>query len=246
MTVIQVCLIPLQTKVRDLERNLAHLTECLALAVPYHPDLVCFPECTLTGYLYEEDDLKRFAEPIPGVVTNQLGQLAQAYEVYICFGMLELTEAGVYNTGLLLNKRGEIILKHRKVAEKPPFVNGDQIDSVHTELGRLGILICADLFDESARANLDPTIDLLLVPMSRGFDGLSPDMNRWVDQERGVYLEAVETVGATTVIVNALVHDPDNASFGGALVVDAHGNLLAEAQHGTDEMLFWKLHQNGS
>ncbi|MCD6552980.1 MAG: carbon-nitrogen hydrolase family protein [Anaerolineae bacterium] len=110
----------------------------------------------MTGYLYDEDDFRRFAESIPGPTTEQIGQFARTYAIHLCFGMLERTESGVYNAAVLLDRRGKIILRHRKVEEKPPFVNGDTVNSVDTELGRLGLLICGDLFNKEIVQRLDP------------------------------------------------------------------------------------------
>lgn len=45
----------------------------------------------------------------------------------------------------------------------------------------------------------------------------------------------------TTAIVNALEVDTDDPSFGGALLVDGSGRLLAESPHGTDEPLIYDL-----
>jgi hypothetical protein len=74
------------------------------------------------------------------------------------------------------------------------------------------------------------------------FDGRSPDPERWEREERKVYLDGVRAVGATTAIVNSLEIDSDElADFGGALLVDGAGRVLAESPHGTDEALVYKL-----
>lgn len=242
---MRVCLIPLKTEPRNPSANLERLVQCLAEIAYYRPDLICLPECTFTGYLYDEDDLKQFAEPIPGPTTEQMGQLARRYTTHLCFGLLEATESGVYNSAVLLDRTGKIILKHRKIAEKPPFVNGDTVNSVDTEVGRLGLLICGDLFDKDVTRQLAPSLDLLIVPMARSFDKCSPDVDRWVSEERRVYIEAVKTVNVTTLIVNGLEVNTDDPSFGGAMIINADGELLAESPHGTDTTLVWEFDRNG-
>lgn len=96
----------------------------LASLADTQPDLIVLPECTLTGYVYEENDLTQFAEPIPGQTVATFAQLARQYRVNICFGMIERHEARVYDSGVLLNREGQVILVQRKVSEKPPFQNG--------------------------------------------------------------------------------------------------------------------------
>lgn len=152
------------------------------------PDLVCLPEVTLTGYLYEEDDLRRFAEPIPGPTTEQMGKLAQNYGISLCFGLIEVAGPRIYDSAVLLDRNGEIVLRHRKIEELPPFARGDSVSTVDTELGRLCIIICGDLFNVDVVRRLDRSVDLLLIPLARSFDGSSPDPERWEREERRAYL----------------------------------------------------------
>lgn len=238
---MRLCLIPLKTKPRQPTLNLESVHERLTEASAFQPDLVCLPECTLTGYLWEEEDLKTFAETIPGQTVQAMAALAQSHGIYLGFGLIEAAPEGFYNTALLLNPKGKIVLKHRKVNEQPPFRNGSEVASVSTELGRIGLLICGDLFHAESVARLDPDLDLLLVPMSRSFDGTSPDRERWLNEERQAYLEAVQRAGKTTAIVNALENLPEDGAFGGALVVSAAGEVLAEAPHGSDKLLMMDL-----
>lgn len=77
--------------------------------------------------------------------------------------------------------------------------------------------------------------------MARGFDKRSPDTERWLREKRQVYLDGVKAVGMTTAIVNALEVAEENASFGGALIVDKDGRVLAESPHGTDEALMYEV-----
>jgi len=241
---MHVCLIPLRTEVRNPCANLQRLAERLQQLVPIQPDLVCLPECTLTGYLYEEQDFRRFAQPIPGPITEEMACLARSLSTYLCFGMLESAPQGVYNSAVLLDRTGSIVCVHRKNVEKPPFVNGQGVTGVDTELGRLAILICGDLFGDEVVAKLDSGLRLLLVPMSRSFDGPSPDSRRWEEEERQVYLDAVKRAGVPALIVNALETGASDTSFSGALVVGAGGELLAESPHGADQILVYDLDGN--
>ncbi|MFQ3631105.1 hypothetical protein [Roseiflexus sp.] len=61
-------------------------------------------------------------------------------------------------------------------------------------------------------------------------------------EERQAYADAVRSLGTTALIVNVL-EDPElpEASFGGALVIDPNGNVLAESPHGTDEALIFDI-----
>jgi len=236
---MRMCLIPLQTETRNPVANLRHLAGQLEKAAFLQPDLICLPECTLTGYLYDEEDFQRFAEPIPGPTTERMAQFAQAYRVNLCCGVLETTASGVYNTAVLLDRAGDIILTQRKIHESPPFAAGQSVTVADLEGEQMAILICGDLFHEETIQQIDRSLDLLIVPMSRSFSGASPDHGRWLAEERQAYLDAVKAVGISTVIVNARENGVEEAAFGGALVVGPDGELFAESPHGTDELVGW-------
>ena len=238
---MRLCLIPLHIKPGSPTENIRRFITILDQVRDQHPDLVCLPECSFTGYMYEDADLVRFAEPVPGPTTVEMSRLAQVHGVYLCFGLLESIPQGVYDTALLLDRNGAIAGIHRKLSEKPPFINGTAVDSVETEFGRLGMLVCADLFAEEVVARLDPALKLLLVPTARSFDGQSPDCARWEKEERRSYLDAVRLAGVPAAITNTLETSPVDALFGGALLVSAQGKLLAESPHGSDEILIYDL-----
>lgn len=238
---MRVCLIPLKTEIKNPSANLRHFEQKLKEVSPYQPDMVCLPECSFTGYLYDEQDSQEFAEPVPGQTTAQVAKLAKEHHCYICFGLLESTPEGVYSSAVLIDKAGEILLVHRKIVEKPPFLKGDSVKVIETEFGRLAILICGDLFHDEVKVKIDSPLNVLLLPMSRSFDGDSPNLERWINHERQVYLNEVKKVGVTTLVVNALENSSSGASFGGAMVVDSKGELLAESPHGTDKILIFEL-----
>jgi predicted amidohydrolase len=238
---MRVCLIPLQIEIKNPSANLQHFQQRLKEVLPYKPDIVCLPECAFTGYLYDEQDFQQFAEPILGQTTTKISALAKEHSCYICFGLLESTSEGVYSSAVLIDKAGEILLVHRKIVEQPPFINGDQVKTIETEFGRLAILLCGDLFHDEVKVKIDKPLTALLLPMSRSFDGKSPDLERWVNDERQAYLNEVKKVGVTALIVNSLEMASPEASFGGAIVVNSNGKMLAESAHGTDEALIFEL-----
>ncbi len=236
-----VALTPLKTIPKAPEENLRRLKTVLASIAPTHLDLIVLPECTLTGYVYEESDLSRFSESISGPTLFTFRELAQQYRTYICFGMLEWAGMQVYDSGVLLDREGQIVLVQRKLSEKPPFCPGKQVEIAETELGKMAMLICGDLFHAEAIAQLPDDLDWVLVPMARAFAGKSPDEHRWETEERAEYLNAVRAAGKTAFLVNALDEGIEEPSFGGALIVNGKGKVLAESPHGSDEVLLYEL-----
>jgi len=238
---MRVALVPLKTLPKSPNVNFRRLQARLSEIADYQPDLIVLSECTLTGYIYEQEDLDRFAEAIPGPTVARMAQLARDYRTYLCFGLVERAEDGMYDSAVLLNRRGDILLVQRKLSEKPPYRAGTRVESVETEMGNMAVLICGDLFHAEAVAQLPDDLDWLLAPMARAFAGRSPDRPRWEKEERAVYLRAVKAIGKTTFLVNALDEGIEEPSFGGAMVVAHSGELLAESPHGSDDILLFDV-----
>lgn len=239
---MRVCLIPLKTDVRNPAESLRRFQARLAEVALYQPDLVCLPECAFTGYLYEPEDFEKFAEPIPGKTTTLVSELAKKHGCYICFGMLEKTQEGVYSSAVLIDKAGRLVHVHRKISEQPPFATGNEVKAVKTEFGTVSVLLCGDLFDDDVKARVSRDTNILILPLARSFDGKSPDVERWLNEERQAYADEVKKVGVTGLIVNLLEDSAlPEASFGGAMIVSPDGQVLAESEHGTDKALMIEI-----
>ncbi len=63
-----------------------------------------------------------------------------------------------------------MVLVHRKISEQPPFAAGKDVQVVGTELGKLLVLLCGDLFDDDVKSKPgDIQADFLLLPLARSF-----------------------------------------------------------------------------
>lgn len=116
----------------------------------YHkPDIICLPE-TFTGLGCGSKEWFESAEPVPGPTTEALSEAARQYHCYIICPLLERTDEGVYNSAILIDRKGEVIGKYHKVyptiGEMEQGVRpGTETPVFETDFGRLGFAICFDL-----------------------------------------------------------------------------------------------------
>jgi len=115
-------------------------------------DFLNFPEAADWGWLYQH--ARRDAFSIPGKYTDFLSGLAKQYKMWISAGCLEKDGTNVFNSAVIIDRTGQVVLKHRKVKTLPRLTkdlydagNPEDIETVDTEFGRLGLTICADNFD---------------------------------------------------------------------------------------------------
>ncbi|MFW9942380.1 MAG: carbon-nitrogen hydrolase family protein, partial [Candidatus Thorarchaeota archaeon] len=131
-------------------------------------DIACFPECSLLGWVNPKAHL--IANSIPGADTKILGKLAKNNGIMISVGLAEKENTKLYDSVVLIDTEGNILLKHRKInilswLMKPPYFPGDIVSTVDTNFGRIGLLICADTFREDILLEMkERKPDLLIVP----------------------------------------------------------------------------------
>lgn len=127
--------------------NLTHAGERIAEAAGNGADLILLPEAMDLGWT--DPSALTQAEPVPeGKTCAYLADRAKKHGVYICSGLIEKDGDKVYNSAVILNPQGELILLHRKINEldigHPYYALGDRLNVCETEFGTLGLLICAD------------------------------------------------------------------------------------------------------
>jgi len=129
------------------DTNLEHAGEMIAEAAAQGARIVLLPEAMDLGWT--DPSALTLAETVPeGKTASLLCHLASKYEIYICSGLTEKAGEKVYNSAVLIDPRGEIIILHRKINEldigHPYYALGQSLQVVHTDLGTIGIMICAD------------------------------------------------------------------------------------------------------
>lgn len=154
----------------DRAGNLCRIGHAVEDAARQGAQLACFPETADLGWVNPESH--RLADPIPGLTSDRLAALAHRRGLMIAIGLCEKDGEALYDSAVLIGSDGRVLLKHRKINTlvgllTPPYARGapEEIRAVDTPLGRIGMLICADTFEDDlvARAAAQAP-DLLIVP----------------------------------------------------------------------------------
>ncbi len=211
---IRVALCQVKPKKGDVRGNVAAVRN----AVPRGADLAVFPETVLSGY-FVEGAAREVALARHELVTA-LGTPPGDRGCDIALGFYERGRRGVYNGMAYLTPasgRYEIVHVHRKVFlptyglfEEGRFVEpGREVRAFDTRFGRMGMLICEDLWH-----SLTPSIlaldgaELLLsgcASPARGFSPASPlpaNLDEWdriaarTSKEHGVYVLLAHLAGS--------------------------------------------------
>jgi predicted amidohydrolase len=140
-------------------------------------DLIVLPEGITvvgTGKSYVE-----VAEPVPGPTTEALGGLARSKKAWVAAGIYERDGRAVYNTAVLLDREGRLAGKYRKVYLPREEIErgltpGNSYPVFATDFGRVGMMICYDVFFlDPARALAAQGADIVVLPIWGGDETLA-------------------------------------------------------------------------
>ncbi len=174
---ITVALAQVEPATSDVAANLAVFDDYIERAADQGADLVIFPELALSGYGCG-DAFFEVAEPVPGPSTEHLVATANRHNVHVIWGMPERGLPGVlYNAAVLVGPEGHIgtwrkhtlpghATDHAGPGAFPDrrfFRLGTRSPVFDTPIGRIGMMVCYDIFfPEIARLLTLKGADLLV------------------------------------------------------------------------------------
>jgi nitrilase len=177
--------------VLDCEASIEKLAVLTAEAAGNGASLVVFPEAFLPAYPSSAwaKALAGWADPrakaafallaresvaVPGPGESRIGEVAREHGVLVATGVTETdveTNGTLYNTLLVHDEHGSLVLKHRKLVptnhERLVWGQGDGagLRAVQTSAGRIGGLICWENYMPLARFALyESGIEIYLAP----------------------------------------------------------------------------------
>lgn len=248
--VVKVAAVQMEVKWLDVQANLAKMRASVEkVATEGGADLVVFPELASSGYIKgkENKDFLSFskaylatAEPIPGPFTDTLGEIAQKHGCYIVAGMVEahpLVPATIYNSAVLVAPSGEVVGVHRKPhipsEEKHYFYPGNTTDVYDTDIGTIGILICADnSFPEIARVLTLKGAEIICVCYARP-RGTATDVNLYYSI---VACRAYEN-NNFFIACNRVGTEEESVFEGRSCICSPRGEFLARSESESEEII---------
>ena len=216
----------------DAKKNLHDALMAIEDAASHGVDLVVLPELWNMGYNPETlaVDAQALAETIPGPTTDVLSAAAAKLGIWIHAGTIpEKAGGAIYNTAVLINRKGAIVGTHRKFQPYPVtgehlvFAKGTGITVIDDdELGRVGLVTCFDGdFSETQLALRQAGVELVIEPAAYDIPG-APTWDSW-------YRAHALAHGHFWIMAGQCGVNPSAALLGASQIIDPMGNLLAQA-----------------
>jgi predicted amidohydrolase len=220
-------------------QNLDKIRKNAARARRQGAQLLVLPEMSLTGYVLR-DEVYELAERIPGPSTRMVEKIAEESKIHIVFGMPEIsenTEGTLHNTAVLVGPKG-FIGKYRKMylpthsifEEKRYFRPGYQAAVFDTDIGKLGLIICYDIyFPEIIRLTRLRGAQLIVCISA------SPGVRRWYFEVLTL-ARAIENT-AYFAFVNLAGIEDGLQFWGGSRLVGPSGRVLVQAKYDEEDFV---------
>jgi len=259
---------PKTLKEQNLKLMCDYIDACFYVgANPGAVKVICFPEFSIGG-LYNPrtttEEVKNYqAITIPGPETEVLAEKAKEHKVYIAACNHENDPQipdFYFNTAFIINPKGKIILKYRKLnaayACSPHDIMSEYINPitktkdffpvVDTEAGRLACFICGDLgIPEIPRIYALKGAEVLL-HLSSGYSWeLALQILRVRAVDNTIYM--VNENWAARVLTTARVGDMDvvasidSRGGGGSMVIDYNGSIIAAANGTAPQLVMGEI-----
>ena len=168
-TTIKVAAAQIRPVLFSLDGSVQRVLSAMAEAAEQGVELIVFPETFLPYYPYFS-----FVEPavlmgrshlalyeqavtVQGPATEAIAAAARQHGMHVLLGINERDGGSLYNTQLLIDSGGELILKRRKITptyhERMVWGQGDGsgLKVVDTSLGKIGSLACWEHYNPLAR-----------------------------------------------------------------------------------------------
>jgi predicted amidohydrolase len=133
------------------DANLGRAVRAIGEAPARGCRLAVLPECLNLGWT--DPSARDLARPIAGPHCEALARAARERRIYVAAGLVERAGDRLYNTAVLVDPEGHILLHHRKINELDIALDlssiGDRLGVAETELGTIGLATCADNFVSS-------------------------------------------------------------------------------------------------
>jgi predicted amidohydrolase len=233
---IRVALAQFTPVLGDVAANVARATELAREAAGQGAGLVVFPELALTGY-FVKDLVAEVAHP---VTADEFAPLARLSErVAVVAGFIEAGPGQAIHNAAALWHGGAARAVHRKIYlptyglfdEARHLARGRQLRAFDSPFGRLGLLICEDIWHPSTVYVMAQDGAELLVVISA-----SParvDAGETGSRTTAIWSELLRThavlSGVHVVFVNRVGFEDGVSFWGGSRVIAPDGTVLVQA-----------------
>lgn len=240
---VKVACLQMDVKIGNIDENINKSVSMINEAADNGAVLIVLPEMANSGYNFNnKEEAIQLAENLnDSKSVKAWSKAAQDRNVYIVAGITEIHGADLYNSAVLIGPEG-LIGKYRKLhlweEEFLWFEPGNLgLPVFHTPIGRIGIVICYDMWFPELYAILAAQgADIVCVPtnwvtidsLPNNMKNFGPTLAMAAAHSHGIYIAAADRVGT----------ERDMVFPGRSLIVRTAGIPIAGPADDTEQIIY--------
>jgi predicted amidohydrolase len=236
----------------NVSKNLEKHLEYIRRAKEGGADFVIFPELSLTGYSIRDMNWDVVVSDQHHPAFKALAKESKEISI-LAGGVEESAEFGLYNSAFLFDK-GKLVHAHRKVypptygmfEESRYFSSGKTARAAETSLGKLGVLVCEDLWHLSlpyllAQQGAWMILGIIASPTRVTAGEKEPTIGVVNAEHCRTYARLLSTY---IVFCNRVGYEDGVGFWGGSIVVAPSGEIVGQAKFLEEDLVFVEVDTN--
>jgi predicted amidohydrolase len=239
----------------NVKLNVELHVEQIERAIAQKAQAIVFPELSLTGYTLRDLNFEVALDPATATVLDPIRKLSEQITI-ICGGVEEDKNGAVYNAAFVF-EAGELLHTHRKLypptygifEEMRYFSRGDDLIAFDSKcLGRIGVLVCEDLWHPilpyvlaQQGAQLIVTIAASPTRLDTGDDALASHEPQNYTTNREHHATYSRLLGVYLAFVNRIGVEDGVNFWGGSEVMQPSGEPCVVAKFFDPDLCFASL-----
>ena len=248
----KVALAQIDSILGDVKKNVRHHLRFVDRAKRRGANLIVFPELSLTGYTVRDINWDVAMNPLDSPILRELKAKSNSVSILVG-GIEESNEFGIFNSAFFIEK-GKVLHIHRKMypptygmfEEMRYFNQGRSLNPVDTRWGRIGVLICEDLWHLSlpyllALQGAQVIIGIAASPTRLGGDGDKLSIAKVNTENHKAYARLLSSY---IIFCNRVGYEDGVNFWGGSEVVAPSGDVVASAKLFDEDLVVAEVDTN--
>lgn len=238
----------------DFEKNIKKHIQFIDKAIKKNADMVVFPELSLTGYSVKDLNFDLAINPYVNALLKPLKERSKKITI-VCGGIEEDDSYGVFNSAMYFED-GTLKFTHKKVyppdygmfEEMRYFSRGRQADVHETKFGKVGVLVCEDLWHISlpllqALKGAKAIICIACSPTRLALNSKSKILKNYeINSEQ--HRAYARLLSMYIVFCNRVGFEDGVNFWGGSEVIDPFGNVNKAAKFFDEDLILTDINMN--
>ena len=215
----------LESILGGVRESLAEIKRALTWAQAEALDIVCLPECFLTGYHRTPNEASAHSIDLDSTLFSRLMSELSEFEPTLILGLIERTESGLFNSAAIV-ERGQLVGIYRKQhLNETGFSPGRESPVFEKNGMKFGVNICFDAnFPDAARALAARGAEAIFYPLNNNL--AHETARKWRHRHIEILAARARESSVWVISSDVVARSPVTTGYGCTVIIDPTGRVI--------------------